>query len=234
MILAMTTRRPGVISSAKCLYIFLDESGNFDFSSSGTKYFTLTGITTTRPFLWDSSLLPLKYSLIEEGLDLEYFHASEDRQKVRNRVFSLIENHLCSLSIDSLIVEKRKTGSALQPLIAFYPRMLGYLLKYVFQGASASEYKEVIVLTDRIPVKKKRRAVEKAVKITLSDILPVTTNYRVLHHESRSCIALQVVDYCSWAIFRKWTRNDSRSYNRIRSAIHSEFDIFESGETYYY
>ncbi|MBU1323192.1 DUF3800 domain-containing protein [Patescibacteria group bacterium] len=26
----------------KCLFIFIDESGNFDFSPTGTKYFVLT------------------------------------------------------------------------------------------------------------------------------------------------------------------------------------------------
>lgn len=220
--------------SVKRLYIFVDEGGNFDFSSSGTKYFTITCVTTTRPFFWDSSFPTLKYDLIEEDLDLEYFHASEDREMVRDRVFSLIEDYLGSLRIDSVIVEKRKTGPALQPLVKFYPRMLGYLLRYVFQGVNSGKHKGVVVLTDRIPVERKRRAVEKAIKTTLSDILPTTTNYRVFHHESRSCIGLQVADYCNWAIYRKRSKSDFHSYKRIKSAIRSEFDIFRTGQMYYY
>jgi hypothetical protein len=234
MIYIMNAQETAATSSTECLYIFLDEGGDFDFSNGGSKYFTLTSIAARMPFSWDQIFPPLKYALIEEGLNLEYFHASEDRQNVRDRVFSLIENCLGSMRIDSLIVEKRKTGPALQTLVNFYPRMLGYLLKYVFQGVSSGQYKSVIVLTDRIPVKKKRRAVEKAIKTTLSSILPFATNYRVLHHESRSCFGLQVTDYCNWAIYRKWTRDDLRSYNRIKTAICSEFDIFESGRTYYY
>jgi len=216
------------------LYIFLDEGGNLDFSPSGTHYFTLTCVTGKRPFLWDAAFPSLKHDLIEEGLDIEYFHAAEDRQRVRDQVFPLIEACLSSMRIDSLIVEKRKTGPSLQPLIRFYPEMLGYLLQYVFQGVESDRYEEVVVLTDRLPVKKKRQAVEKAIKTTLSRFLPPTTNYRVLHHESRSCAGLQVVDYCNWAIYRKWSRDDSRSYDLIKRAIRSEFDIFASGRTYYY
>lgn len=32
------------------LYIFLDEGGNFDFSTGGTKYFTITALSKERPF----------------------------------------------------------------------------------------------------------------------------------------------------------------------------------------
>ena len=231
---AMSDPRKDAAPSQRHLYIFLDEGGNFDFSQSGTRYFTLTCVTAQRPFLWDTTFPALKYDLLEKGLDIEYFHAAEDRQMVRDLVFPLIEDCLSSIRIDSLIVEKRKTGPALQPLIKLYPEMLGYLLRYVFQGLGSSRYEEVVVLTDRLPVNKKRQAVEKAIKITLSKFLPPTTNYRVLHHESRSCAGLQVVDYCNWAIYRKWAKGDCRSYDLIKRAIRSEFDIFASGRTYYY
>ncbi len=58
--------------------------------------------------------------------------------------------------------------------------------------------------------------------------------YLIFHHSSSSCIGLQVVDYCNWAIYRKWSRHDSRSYNMILPAIASEFDIFRTGGRHYY
>jgi hypothetical protein len=57
------------------LYIFLDEAGNLDFSSNGTKYFLLTSVTKERPFLAYKEMTELKYDLVEQGLDIEYFHA---------------------------------------------------------------------------------------------------------------------------------------------------------------
>jgi hypothetical protein len=71
-------------------YILLDEGGNFDFSPKGTRFFTLTSVTKVRPFQIAPVLDHLKYDLIETGLDLEYFHASEDRQPVRDQVFTAI------------------------------------------------------------------------------------------------------------------------------------------------
>jgi len=90
------------------------------------------------------------------------------------------------------------------------------------------------VITDRIPVAKKRQAVEKAVKMTLTDMLPSGASYRLLHHDSKSNFDLQIADYCNWAIYRKWDRKDDRSYQRIKPAISSEFEIFRSGTCYYY
>lgn len=220
--------------SSQYLYVFLDEGGDFNFSVTGTRFFTLTTITTMRPFLWDTPLLSLKFDLIEVGLDIEYFHASEDRQAVRDQVFEIIGNNLSNVRIDSLIIEKRKTGPALQVLEKFYPRMIGYLLQYVLDPDNLRDIAEVIVITDSIPVSKKREAVEKAVKQKLSNMLPSGMRYSILHHASKSCVGLQIADYCNWAVFRKWEREDLRSYELIRSGIKSEFDIFKSGARHYY
>ena len=153
---------------------------------------------------------------------------------MRNNVFGVIATHLSGMRIDSLIVEKRKTGPALTVPEKFYPKMLGYLLQYVLNGYDLSRYAEVIVFTDRIPVTRKRKAVEKAIKLTLAEMLPKHARYRILHHDSKSNFDLQIADYCSWSIYRKWDRNDLRSYNIIKAAVRSEYDIFREGTRFYY
>jgi len=216
------------------LYVFLDEGGNFDFSDNGTKYVTLTAASQQRPFAWFQELADLRYDYLESGLDIERFHAAEDRQAVRDRVFEIITRHLGSLRIDSLIVEKRKTGPALQPIEAFYPRMLGYLLRYVLEGEVRKGRTQVVVITDTLPHRKKRESIRKAIQQTMATMAPTGVAYRILHHTSQSCIGLQVVDYCNWAIYRKWAEGDERSYAGIRGAIASEFDIFRTGTRHYY
>lgn len=219
---------------SRYLYIFLDEAGNFDFSPGGTKYFILSAISKKRPFRAYQELTELKYNLVESGKDIEYFHASEDAQAVRDAVFSIIQRNLPGVRVDSLVVEKRKVGPALRPSEHFYPKMLGYLLRYILKGRDLLQYKEVIVFTDRIPVHRKRKVVEKVVKIILADMLPQGVRYRVLHHDSKSNMDLQIADYCNWAIYRKWGAQDTRSYQLIQVVIASEFDIFKSGITCYY
>lgn len=219
--------------SGGAIYIFLDEGGNFDFSEKGTRYFSLTSVTKRRPFNMYGLLTELRFDLIESGLDIEYFHATEDRQPVRDKVFELIRAKSEQLVVDSIIVEKCKTGPALRNPEKFYPRMLGYLLRYVVEQIS-EEYTELIVITDAIPVSKKRKVIEKAVKQTLSKMLPAEIRYRILHHASKSSSSLQVADYLNWAIFRAWERDDRRSLDLISNMVRSQFDIFQSGVRKYY
>lgn len=114
-----------------CLYIFLDESGNFDFSDKGTNHFVLTSIAAYRPFSVYRPLDDYKYDCLRRGLPTEYFHCVEDNQHVRQNIFQRIEQYLSDFRIDSLVVNKRKTGPALREDRRFYPEMLGYLLCHV-------------------------------------------------------------------------------------------------------
>lgn len=206
-------------------YVFIDESGDFNFSPNGTKYFTLTALAAVRPFPWEGPLTALKYDLLETRLNLEYFHATEDRQQVRNQVFEIIGQHLAHARLDSVIVEKRKTGPELQSMEQFYSRMLGYLVRHVM-GELAPGNEQIVIVTDRIPVRAKRVAMEKAIKTALATMLPADSSYFLLHHDSKSCGSLQVVDYCNWAIYRKWKDGDLRSYDVIAPAVQSEVQIF--------
>ena len=213
----------------RCSYIFLDEAGNLDFSANGTRYFVLTSISMRRPFPVYEALNDYKHDCLEYGLDMEYFHCVADNNHVRKGVFDLIAAHLGGMrhmSIDSLVVEKRKTGPALREDMRFYPEMLGHLLKFVLPKELDAGAEEVIVITDKLPVNRKRQAVEKGTRFALAEMLPQGMRYRILHLASRSHYGLQVADYCCWAVFRKWNRNKTHYYDLIKQAVRSEFDIF--------
>ncbi len=216
------------------LYIFLDEGGNLDFSNKGSKYFILTCVSKKRPFTISPQLDNDKYDLLEYGLNFEYFHCAEDNTHVRKKVFSRVIGGLSGIEIDALIVEKRKTGPSLREDKQFYPRMLGYLLKHVVKKVQFNSTKEIIVITDSIPVQKKKKAIEKSIKQTLSEMLPDDCRYRVMHHASKSSYSLQIADYCNWALFRKWERGDTEYYDKILPAIRSEYNIFKNGACIYY
>jgi hypothetical protein len=214
----------------RVLYIFLDEAGNLDFSpASGSRYFVLGGIAKERPFHAYKELVELKYDLVERGTALEYFHASENAQAVRTRAFDIIERNLAGVLVDSIIVEKQKVDAAMRGEEQFYPQVLGNLLRLILAQHPLNQFKEVIVFTDSLPVQRKRSAIEKGVKTTLAAMLPTEVSYRVLHHASKSNMDLQIADYCTWAIYRKWAGQDARSFERIRTAVRSEWDVLQSG-----
>lgn len=208
---------------SNCAYIFLDESGNFDFSPSGTRYLVLTSVGMCRPFPASDRLDDYKYECIEQGTDIECFHCYHDRKNVRKAVFDVIAAHLDDLRIHCLVVEKAKTDPALRETSRLYKWMLGYLLRRALSGELHAGADEVIVITDTIPVSKKRKAIEKSIQLAAARKQLPKLKYRILHHQSRSHYGLQIADYCCWAVFRKWQRGEHSWYDRIRPAMRGEF-----------
>ena len=212
------------------VYVFLDESGNLDFSANGTRHFVLSSVSMKRPFHFDRALNDYKYDCIESGVDIEYFHCYNDRKAVRNTVFNLIAAHDSAIHIDCLVVEKATITPEMQESMRFYPAMLGRLLKSVLRlELEKDNAKEVIVITDSIPVNRRRRTVEKAKQSALARALP-RVRHRILHHQSRSHYGLQIADYCSWAIFRKHEIADDTYFSRISPAVRNEFVMFRTRE----
>lgn len=210
------------VDATDCIYLSLDEGGNFDFTSNGTRYFTRTGVVTKRPFGFENDLSALKHSLLESGQDFEYFHASENAYPIRHRVFEVIAAVADSLQAYTTIVDKRTVGPSFQSGERLYPYVYGHLMRRVWGDLGEDDTSLFVVITDRLPVKRKRRQVEKAIKTTIARSAGSRRRYLLYHHESRSHLGLQVADYINWAIHRKWTRDDERSYQLVRQAIKIE------------
>ena len=226
----------------RTLFIFIDESGNFDFSPNGTKYFVLSAVSTLSP-LGKERLEEIKYELMKNGINLEYFHAAEDKQIVRNQVYSFIER-LEDIEIDSVIVQKNKTNPSLYILTKkkkskkgekLYTKVLQNLLQYIFcRYDNSTKIDQVVVVLSSIFDANKRKLIEKTIKVYLKQIY--SKPFYLYFHENRSDKNTQIADYCCWAIYRKWTDGEIRPYNAVKKGnkIKSEFDIFKTGSTIYY
>lgn len=220
----------------KTLYIFLDESGDLTFSPQGSKYFLLTGMSCFRPFHWHADLVDYKFKMLEVApeMDLERFHATSDLQTVRDGVYEILKFHQKTFRVDSIVVQKNKAHLAVQSIERFYPMMLKILVKYIIEGHKQHEISQVIIITDSLPVKKERKAVIKGIKEALPFAFSKRTPYKILHWSSRSTLGLQAVDYCSWAIYKKWTDDELRPFGMIEGSVHSQFDVFRNGRFTYY
>ncbi len=215
------------------LFIFLDEAGNDDFSPSGTQHLVWTSVTTEAPALLVSELYELKHRICEAGLDLEYFHATTDKQWVRDKVFDLLTG--CThLRVDSLIVEKAKTHPSIATYLELYPRMCFYLLRFVLSRFDLTAYQHIFIFMDYLAVKGMREALVKGIREAISPLLSGARKYSIHQHHSMSHSYLQIADYYCWAIYRKWEAQDVRSYERVRHQISSEFDIFRRGTERFY
>ncbi len=212
--------------------MYFDEAGNFDFSPSGSKFFVMTCVVTRRPFAPHADLLDIKYDCLENGLDLDRFHATVDKQAVRDRVFEAITAHLDDFQTYSVVIRKNRANPSIRDERRFYPLVFDWLTKYACPR-SLKGIDHIVAVTDRIPVARKQGEVKQALKSALKNHLG-DRSYSLFHHESRGDLNLQIADYICWAIQRKWERNDERSYILIDRSIVGEGDLFANGHEEYY
>jgi hypothetical protein len=207
------------------VYLFFDESGNLDFSANGSRHFCFGVLTLQDPGPLTTALTGLRYSLLEQGLELECFHAAEDRQAVRDRVFDTLAQ-VGGFELDLLIADKRSLHPVLRNPFEFYRHHA-----YAIMEAALTRVRHldgpIMVVTDTLPLQRERRALEKAFRTALRRYLG-NRQFTVVHHASAAHAGLQAVDYCTWALQRK-LRGDGRSYERIRQWIRSEWEAHGVG-----
>lgn len=97
---------------APTTYLYIDEAGNLDFGEHGTRFFSLTGVVMRRPFRHLSGLRDARYDALEAGLDVQDFHASEDRQAARDQVLDRLGPYLRYLAVYAIVVDKRELTMA--------------------------------------------------------------------------------------------------------------------------
>jgi hypothetical protein len=213
-------------------FVFADEAGCFTFTRNlnVSKYFITCTVVMDQCGV-ANDLLNLRRDLAWRGDDLgEYFHATTDRQSVRDEVFATIVKH--PFSIQATIAEKAKA----QPHVriskpTFYQYAYFYHFKYgVSERLGCAP--ETLVTTASLGTKKERAAFEQAV----GDVL-TQTHRGSWKADFRPCQAdpcLQVADYCAWAIQRKWERADVRSYDLIVNKVTYEYELWAHGQVLYY
>lgn len=194
-------------------YLFIDEAGNLDFSASGSKLFVFACLTGE----WRASgllrLHRLRKDMLRRGLDIEYFHASENKQDVRTEVFrALHESHVAG-KIVALVIDKSSVPLDERDPGAFYTRFLRLTIRHSIEPGEGDH----VIITDSIPIQKKRRAIEKALRGALAETHARTMIY---HHASKSHLELQCADYFGWAIWRYLTQSEPL-HGKIPVAIQS-------------
>lgn len=204
------------------IYYFFDESGNLDFSDRGSRYYLFGLVSTRDPTPMTVALTELRYRLLGDGLELECFHAAEDTHAVRSQVFDVLDA-VGDFSVDLLIADKRRVDTDLREPFAFYSRLAQVLLDTVLRRDSEPDERLVIV-TNRIPVHRHLKATEKAFRQAIRSATE-GRSFSIVHHASSAHPLLQVADYCTWAVQRKWHRGDGRSYARIAPRIRSVIEV---------
>jgi hypothetical protein len=214
-------------------YVFADEAGNFDFTLApdASRYFVLCTISMDDCSI-GADLLALRRELAWQGLYLDrVFHASEDSQAVRDVVFDLIGK--VNLRVDATIFEKRKAQPHISASPQAFYKMAWYLhFKHVAPRVARRDDR-LFVGAASLGTKRKRGTFHRAVNDVVFQVAPCAS-HRVAFWPAESDPCLQVADYCTWAIQRKWERKDERSRALIAHQIKSEYEVWRVGDQYYY
>ncbi|QKF73000.1 hypothetical protein AFAEC_0825 [Aliarcobacter faecis] len=229
------------------IYIFVDEAGDFDFSSNGSKHYLFTFLVKKRPFNLHEYIASYRYSLLERNLDplvekrldIEAFHACEDNNYIKNELFNIIstfdEN---SVKAYSYILEKPKVNPEKRNhKDRFYIDNLSFAIQKLLGELNIN--KNFIIITDRLPVQSNKNkqigALKKGIKEYLkSKNLDKQLRYDIFHHCSASSTNLQIADYICWAIFRKFERNDETYYKRIEKYLIKVDEMTKDRKEVYY
>lgn len=209
------------------LYISVDEAGEFNFAPKGSRYLVLSALSAfdIEPCVTD--LYAIKHRLIAEGHEVEYFHASEDRQVTRDAVFDILG--ACShFRVDAMIADKPRVSLVLREPEVVYTRMFQPLVRQVLWEWRGHPIDGVTIFTDTIPLQRKREAILKGLKESIrreAGRMP----FAIYSHQSRSHPYLQLVDYCGWAVYVKWERGELRPIQRVQHLVGSETIILGHG-----
>ena len=227
------------------VYIFVDESGDMDFTVKGFKHYMFHFLVKTRPFNLHEYISNYRYQLLEKGLDplsdrrfdIEYFHAHNDNKHIKNELFNIISTFdKEKVKVYSYILEKAKVHpEKRKERDEFYIDNLTYSIGKLLDKLNIN--KNFIIITDNLPIQQNKKKQIKALRTGIKGYMTKNNSslrYDIFHHSSASSVNLQVIDYIGWAIHRKYEMDDDRFYKKIKEYLIDEDIVTKERDNNYY
>ncbi|MHB8575898.1 MAG: hypothetical protein ACYDCQ_11280 [Dehalococcoidia bacterium] len=214
--------------------MFADEAGNFDFKrgQGASEHFILTTVTV-EDFSVGDTLLTLRRQLAWDGVEQATpdFHATEESQLVRDRVFAALKPAL--FRVDATIIPKRKIQPHVTKDEIYFYKLAWYLHLKALAPKVLKPGDELLVIASSLGTKKKRTAFHDAVRDVITQTSP-TSAFQTASWSCASDPCLWVADFCCWAIQRKWQLHDERSHMLIKDKIKTEYEAFTNSTHEFY
>lgn len=219
--------RHGSSNEVSPVFVFLDESGNFDFSEKGTRFFVLTAFITSEPMVCAAGISRLRYEFLGRALDTQLpFHASENSHGTRVRFIQSLCGGEHECRVHSIYGEKSSAYSAIQSDVGLYAAFAKAMGKYLLRSLSALN-RPVALIYDSALRGKKQKVFLASVKAVLNQLnLPYRITFSSVSQEPNG----QIADMYAWALSRVLERGDNR-YSHALPAAHSAFNLFSGVAT---
>lgn len=217
-------------SNSKTLYVFVDESGNFDFTNKGTDHFVIAAVYTMDPCVSAAALQALKYELLAARSNQLEFHATENSRGTRARVAEVIRSQSPHIAVHTIYADKHYAHPKLHSSVAILS-LFGTALARWLSLAVKGNYDQIVLVFDSVLTGKQRDAFLKGVKPALKALhIP----FHICFHPVKSDLNGQIADYFAWSMFRSLEANDPAPLRALAGVRHSRFNIFERGHTRYW
>lgn len=200
------------------VFIFMDESGDlgFDFSKQKTsKYFIITFLilnhkrTAEKIIKHSFRRLSLKRRKSKKG----YLHSYKEDSKTRIAILSELSNK--KVIIISIILDKKILHKNLyEQKHALYNIVTTKLLKRVYDLKLIDRNRKVNLIASR---RETNKYINEGFKLFIENI---NMEVDIKSPSEEKC--LQLADFVSWAIFRKYESGDNRYYELIKNIIAEE------------
>ncbi len=206
-------------------YIFLDESGDLGFKERSSKWFLFTIVLIN-----DHKRIEKVIKNIRKGLKKKYkireLHAYHADKITRIRMLKKL-SEIKEIKILSIILNKQKVYIDLQKQKDYlYNYTANILLDRLHNKRLIKTSEPINLFIDQKDTKKFIR--ENFEKYLKNNLIKRGNNGRIEikikpSHTER---CLQAVDFVSWAIFRKYERNDYEYYELVKNKIIEENILF--------
>lgn len=201
--------------SPKSQYLFIDESGDFDFAATGTNHFVMAGILTSDPLKTALPLQRLRYTWLERGLNVSSFHASPDLQEVRN---SVIEEIVTLSEIEAHVVFGRKDQMhpSLKNVQNLHFHFTTEIVRHHLEAGHISDDSRLVVVVDQsLPAKGQssfHASIKPIFKLRKGD-------FRVFFQSMKTDYNGQIADYVAWAKFKQLERGEHRPWQALSGSL---------------
>lgn len=215
-------------------YAFADEAGDFAFKKNdrASRFYIICTVAMDGCEAGDR-LLRLRRELVWDGLPLsQTLHACEDKQQVRDRVFSALAQE--DFTVQATILEKSKAQPQTRTSNAKFYKYGWYFHLSGTYWKLSGDATELLLTAASIAQKKQQVAFSAAVRDVAGQCYGARVQWKTFHPPSATDPCLQIADYCTWAIQRKWEKGDCRSYDLIKNKINHECESWKRGTTHYY
>lgn len=204
-------------------YIFLDESGELGFKSSSSKYFIITLLSCDEGELYGLRRIMKKVrgKIIKKKMK-KYPELKGNNSNDKIRLEVLNRFNLTNSEVFVIILEKSKVYEYLK---SKKDKLYNYISTLILNECSL-ENNHVCLVVDK---SKSNRSLREDFDNYVRKILTQKNHctLKIQHENSQTEGCLQVLDFISWAIFRKYEHEDSRFFEIIKDKIVIKKEMFE-------